>query len=178
MRLKAEQRRLYALLPAEARCFVRVCDDDGALWVSDLPRRMVDCERLKATLRKEGFEVRLDGDARLWYVDWTEERWREMVGELPCELPELPEKDMYHEAYALCRFWLLHPAPLAQEHLPVLRRVTKLTAQPMQKLLRSVRVLHEKAAVQWRSGQTAACDAGRILAAWLNEHAYGKEKEP
>ena len=73
MNLKSEQRRLYALLPQNARCFVRVCDDDSALWVSDLPRKREDCAEMLAKLQTEGFAVRLDEKARLWYIDWTKE---------------------------------------------------------------------------------------------------------
>lgn len=178
MNLKAEQHRLYGLLPADARCFVRVCDDDSALWVSDLPRRTTDCEGLADMLRAAGFKARLDEASRLWYVDWTEERWQEMLNGLPTECPLLPAQNCYHEAYALCRLWLLHPAGRTTENLPMIRRVLKLTADTQQKLLRSVRALHGEAAANLRTGKAPAYDAGRILAAWLNEHAYGKENEP
>lgn len=178
MNLKAEQRRLYALMPAEARCFVRVCDDDCALWVSDLPRKVSDCNVLAQRLRKEGFAVWVNESVRLWYIDWTAECWQSQLAELPQEIPALPLQDEYHEAYALCRLWMLHAAPVETEHLPALRRVTKLTSDHKSKMLRAVRSLHEETATRLRKGKTIPHAAGRVLAAWLYEHAYGKENEP
>ena len=177
MNLKAEQKRLYGLLPAHTRCFLRVCDDDSALWVSDLPRRYAACENLIIPLADAGFAVTYDEAAEMWYIDWTQEQWQKMLGDLPFKLPPFSEKEIYHEAYALCRIWLLHPASLSDHLLPIIRRVLKLTVQPQQKLLCAVRTLHEQAAAQLRSGYPVAYDAGRILAAWLNEHARGKENE-
>lgn len=178
MNLKAEQRRLYDLLQQEARCFARVCDDGGALWVSDLPRKKNDCEAMADKLCAAGFAVRLDAQAKLWYVDWTWERWQEMLADVPDACPALPEADAWHEAYALCRLWLTHPAPFMQEHLPAVRRVLKLTAEPPREMLHAIRSMHEEAAVQLRAGKSIAHAAGRILAAWLNKHVYGKENEP
>lgn len=175
MNLKAEQRRLYALLPSDAHCFVRVCGHDSALWVSDLPRKGVECAALPAALYQAGFEIRPDEAARLWYVDWTMERWQQLLKALPAECPALPAGEEYHEIYALCRLWLLHPAAFAPQQLPVLRRVVKLMAQPPAVLLRSVRALHEEAAVQLRQGKPVAHCAGALLAAWLAEHDGEKE---
>lgn len=177
MDLKAEQRRLYDLLPSQARCFVRICDDDSALWVSDLPRRYAACENLIVALADAGFAVTYDEVAGLWYIDWTQEQWQKTLGDLPCKLPPFPEMEAYHEAYALCRLWLLHPAPLSDRVLPTVRRVVKWTAQPPQKLLSAVRALHEQAAAQLRIGHPVAYDAGRILAAWLDESTRGKENK-
>ena len=178
MQLKSEQRRLYALMPKEVCCFVRVCDDHSALWVSDLPRKQKDCIALSEKLADEGFQMRVDEKTQLCYLDWTEERWNEMIAQLPEECPDVLPQEEYHEAYALCRLWMMHPAEQEEHHLPVLRRVVKLAAEPPDKLLRSVRNLHEEAAVQLRKGKTTACAAGRMLVAWLYEHAYGKETQP
>ena len=177
MQLKAEQRRFYQLLPAEARCFVRVCDGDAALWVSDLPRRMSDCDQSLPVLKEAGFLVTADATNGLWYIDWTMERWQAYLSSLPEWWPTLPENDQYHEAYALCRFWLLHPAPLSEQNLPMARRVVKLTAQPAAKMLSAVRLLHQKEAEQLRQGQPVAYPSGRILVNWLYEQACGKENQ-
>lgn len=175
MNLKSEQRRLYGLLPAGARCFVRICADDRAMWVSDLPRRMPECEALKAELQREGFAVCADDEARLWYVDWTKQRWMDILSALPETVPPLPTLEKDHGVYALCRLWLAHPAPLAEETMPALRRVCKLTADAPDQMRRAVRALHEEAAVQLRCGKPVAHAAGWVLAAWLLEHADGKE---
>ena len=176
MLLKTEQQKLYTLMPPDARCFVRVCDDDTALWVSDLPRRMPGCGVLKETLFQAGFAVQTDEQAMLWYVDWTAERWQEILAKLPQECPPLPQQEAQHELYALCRLWLLHPAPLAPEHMPALRRAVKLRADFPGKGQRDVRALHQEAARQLREGKTVAYAAGRVLAAWLQESR--KETKP
>ena len=175
MNLKSEQRRLYGLLPEHAHCFVRICADDRALWVSDLPRRMPECGALKAELEREGFNICADDEAQLWYVDWTKQRWIEILSELPVTLPPLPVQEKDHGVYALCRLCLLHPAPLAEETMPALRRVCKLTAETPDKMRRAIRALHEETALQLRRGKPVAHAAGRVLAAWLLEHADGKE---
>ncbi len=178
MKLKAEQQRLYALMPQESRCFVRVCDHDTALWVSDLPRRQADCTKTEKRLRQAGFTVRLDEESCLWYVDWTEEQWRAVLSGLPGELPALPDDEAYHEIYALCRLYLLHPSGLEAEHLPVLRKTIKITAMQPGKRLGAVRSLHEEAASRLREGKSIACAAGLVLAAWLREIENGKETKP
>ena len=178
MNLKSEQQRLYSLMPKETRCFVRMCDQDTALWVSDLPRRRDDCTQTAKMLAAEGFKVWLDEKSRLWYVDWTEERWQELLAELPNNFPLLPSDETYHEVYALCRLWLLHPSAWEDEHLPALRKTLKWTAAQPGQMLRGVRFLHEEAALQLREGKTIAHAAGRILAAWLNEMENEKETKP
>ena len=178
MKLKSEQTRLYESLPQDVRCFVRVCDDDSALWVSDLPRKQSSCYEMTGRLHEEGFRMWLDEKSKLCYMDWTMERWQEEISSLPQGCPRFPAQEEYHEAFALCRLWLMHPSELEEAHLPMLRRVVKLTAEPPVKLLRAVRGLHEAAAAQLREGKTVSYAAGRVLAAWIHEHAYGKETQP
>lgn len=178
MILKSEQQRLYALMPEASRCFVRVCDHDDALWVSDLPRRMDDCTETEKRLNAEGFSVRLDEKSRLWYVDWTEERWQALLAGWPRELPALPADEAYHEAYALCRLYLLHPSDWEDGHLPAMRKALKLTESRPDPMQRGMRSLYEETAVRLREGKTIAHAAGRILAAWLNAIETGKETKP
>lgn len=163
--LKHEQQRLFSLLPQDARCFVKLCDDDRALWVSDLPRRT---EKLP-DLRAQGYVCELDEQSRLWYIDWTDERRGEMLPPLSDELPALPCEQRHHELYALCRFWLLHPGEWNEETAPIIRRVLKLTAQSDEKLLRAIPALHGMAAEQWRQRRISAHPAGHILHEWLNQ---------
>lgn len=178
MILKSEQQRLYALMPEGSSCFVRVCDHDAALWVSDLPRRMDDCTETEKRLNQEGFPVRMDEKSRLWYIDWTEERWQTVIDGLPKELPALPADEACHEVYALCRMYLLHPSEWNEEHLPTLRRTLKLTESQPGAMQRGIRALHEEAAIRLREKKTIAHAAGRLLAAWLKETANGKETKP
>ncbi len=177
MKLKAEQRRLYAFLGAQARCFVRVCDDDAALWVSDFPRKSDHTLEMLEQLQMAGFSIRTDDQARLCYIDWTEERWREVMETLPRETPVFPADDKWHETYALCRLLLAHPAPLTADHLPYVRRVMKLAAETPEKLFKASRMLREEAAAQLREGKTIANAAGWVLAAWLNEQSDRKETQ-
>lgn len=167
--LKTEQKRLYESLPNDVHCFVRVCDTDRALWVSDLPRRMADAAQLSEELRAKGFVCCVDEPVRLWYIDWTEERWEEMLSDFPNSLPEFPKEERYHAAYALCRLWMLHPAARSAAALPLIRRVLKLVCEPENKVLSAIGALHAQAAADLRSGGPSAFDAGRILAGWLDE---------
>ena len=171
MNLKAEQQRLYKLLSKENRCFVRICDGDNALWVSDLPRKTADLSSLEPLLCDNGFVCRLDEKARLWYVDWTESQWAKNLACLPRAIPAFPESERYHAAYALCRLWLAHPSPPTQNTMPAVRRVLKLTMQPEEKLFKSIQALHEEAAIQLRADLPVAHAAGWILAKWLNERS-------
>ena len=176
MNLKSEQRRLYDLLPVEARCFVRICDNDSALWVSDLPRKYEASEKLLPVLNEAGFSVWQDEQSRLWYLDWTQERWIELLKTLPQSMPALPEREEYHEAYALCRLLIAHPAVLQKSHMPMLRRFIKLTAEKPAKLLQAVRGLYEENAVCLRNGTGVSYSAGCVLAAWLGEQMNDREE--
>jgi len=178
MNLKTEQQRLYALMPVDVRCFVRVSDKDNALWISDLPRRLADCTEVQNRLKQEGFTAWLDTETMLWYLDWTREYWQEKIAGLSPELPSLPVKEEYHEAYALCRLYLLHPSELETEHLPAVRKAIKLTAMQPGQRLRAVHLLHEEAANRLREGKSIAHAAGLVLAAWLNESVNRKETQP
>lgn len=170
--LKAKQQQLYELLEKEKRCFVRICDSDDALWVTDLPRKTEKLSDVEKQLLLSGFCCRLDTASRLWYVDPTEAQWEELLKRYPDKIPSMPEDERYHAAYALCRLYLLHPAPLSVCALPAVRRMLKLTMQPEEKLLQKLAVLHGEAAVQLRMGQPVAHAAGRILAGWLNERSH------
>lgn len=172
MHLPAEQRRLHDLMPA--RCFVRVCRTDDALWVSDLPRRFSQWRDTVRTLETAGFRCRLRREDGLLSVDLSEGAWLCAVQSLPDSLPVLPAREALHPVYALCRVWMLHPCAWADEPLPVLRRVTKLTSGSEDALLRAVPKLHQEAAQSLREGGPCAYGAGRWLACWLAE----KEETP
>ena len=175
MNPRAEQQRLFDLLSQQGQCFVRLCGDDSALWVSDLPRR-ANCDGLVEKLRNEGFEVRIaDG---LLYADWTEKNRQKYLSALPTELPALPLRPELHEAYALCRLLLLHPSEEKNRHMPMLRQMVKLTLRQPSDLFRAVRRMHEETAVSIRNGHAAASDAGRVLADWLQHYADEREEQP
>lgn len=167
MQIKAEQQRLYEALPEG--CFLRVCKNDRALWISDWPRREQNPSETLDRLGKMGFNAWLEGG--LCLLDWTQERWQEQLLPLEQKLPPFPAQERLHEAYALCRFWLLHPQAFSADMLPVLRRVVKLTQGPEELLLRAVRLLHAQAAEDWRQKGFCAHAAGLVLAAWLRERS-------
>lgn len=169
MNLKAEQQRLFSLMPESARCFVKLCGDDRALWVSDLPRRTDELPMLEAA----GYECHLDEKSRLWYIDWTQDRREAMMANLPRQAPAFPQDERCHDAYALCRLWLRHPGEWNDDTAPIIRRVLKLTAQKDEKLLAAIPALTGAAAEQLRLGKVSAYPAGQILCEWLNRR---KEK--
>lgn len=176
MKLKAEQQALYEALSAmQARCFVHICDGDDALWVSDLPRRYQSpLQDVESTLAQKGFTCRLDEKSRLWHIDFSMKRWHETLFEYPSELPPFPVQERYHAAYALCRLWMLHPAPWTEGQLPVIRHVIKLTEQGEAKLLKEIPALHEQAACDLRQGTPMVYAAGCILSGWLMERREEK----
>ena len=60
--LAGAQRAVYEALraAADAPCFVRLCMDHGALWVSDLPRRTERLTPATAALDALGISCRTD----------------------------------------------------------------------------------------------------------------------
>lgn len=174
MNFKADQQRLYGLLNEQTRCFVRVCDGRNALWVSDFPRRCAETAAAEEKLKQAGFSVQKDGG--LWYIDWTEESWQQTLDSMPDGEPLFPQAQKLHAVYALCRLLLAHPSQRQEEHMPALRAAVKLAAGQTVSIAKTVRELHEEAAVQLRRGRTVAYHAGRILAAWLQTLENGKEK--
>lgn len=167
MKAKAEQQRLYGLLPQGA--FLRICRDDRAMWISNWPAKTADVQEILFRLNEMGFAAEVDGG--LCRMDWSEEAWQQLLKTFDATLPPLPVKEKYHQAYALCRFWLLHPQPFAEEVLPVLRKVIKLAEGPEEQLLAAVKPLHEQAAMNWRETGFCAHAAGLVLAAWLKERS-------
>ncbi len=157
--LKTEQEQLYQLFcQRNARCFLRVDQSDEALWVTDLPRRSQEKDAWRETLKQHGVRC-MEDPAGLWHLDWTEAEWERRMALLPTEMPKLPDEENEHDAYALCRFGLLHPAPADRESRFFLRKVLKGKSD--------LRTLHETAAEALRAGQPIAYDAARVLAATL-----------
>lgn len=167
MKAKAEQQRLYELLPEGS--FLRICRDDRAMWVSNWPVKTNDIPAIMTRLNEDGFVANVDGG--LCYLDWPEEAWQQLLAEQSGKLPPFPSLEKYHHAYALCRFWLLHPQPFAEEMLPMLRRVIKLAQGPEEQMLAAVKTLYEQAAQNWRETGFCAHAAGFVLAAWLKERS-------
>ena len=128
--LAGAQRAVYEALRAAADtpCFVRLCMDHGALWVSDLPRRTERLTPATAALDALGISCRTDPATVLWRLDWTAEGWRERLDRLPDRPPALPRDEALHPAYALCRLLLLHPAPVERQPMVQVREVAKLAA--------------------------------------------------
>ena len=79
--LAAAQRAVYEALreATDASCFVRLCMDHGALWVSDLPRRTDRLAPALAALETLGVKNEPDPETGLWRLDWTAESWRERL---------------------------------------------------------------------------------------------------
>lgn len=169
--LAAAQAALFEGLNASGgSCFVRVCRDDGALWVSDAPRLGMALSPFKARLEEQGVAVLPDALNGLWRLDWTLEMWQRRLEPLPHTPPPLPVDADLHPAYALCRLMLTHPSPLERQPMAMVRRVAKLTAKE-EALKRCVPALHGLCAQRLRKGEPLPSAAGAILAAWLAEKA-------
>ena len=160
--LAAAQRAVYEALrsAADAPCFVRLCLDHGALWVSDLPRRTGRLVSAMAVLDALGVRYETDPATGLWRLDWTAESWRDRLDRLPACLPALPREEALHPAYALCRLLLLHPAPLESQPMAQVREVVKLAAGAPGPLLSAVPALAGESArrLRWASPWPKAAD--------------------
>ena len=167
--LAAAQRAVYEALrsAADAPCFVRLCMDHSALWVSDLPRRTDRLAPALSALVALGIRCDTDPTTGLWRLDWTAEGWRERLERLPDCLPALPRDEALHPAYALCRLLLLHPAPVERQPMAQVREMAKLAAGAPGPLLAAVPALTGEAARCLRMGLPLAEGAGRVLADWI-----------
>lgn len=167
--LAGAQRAIYETIrgAAGAPCFVRLCMDHSALWVSDLPRRTDRLAPALSALVALGIRCDTDPATGLWRLDWTAEGWRERLERLPDCLPALPRDEALHPAYALCRLLLLHPAPVERQPMAQVREVVKLAAGAPGPLLAAVPALTGEAARCLRMGLPLAEGAGRVLADWI-----------
>lgn len=164
--LRAAQGEAYAALGG-APCFLRRDAADGALFVSDLPRKAdaPAVEAAQAALERCGFASWTEGG--LLRVDATLARYEALLAALPDAPPSLPDDDALHPAYALCRLWLSRPAaPLAEQPLEPLRCVLK-RLESRAELLRQVPRLHGESAALLRRHAPLSYAAGRVLAEWL-----------
>lgn len=167
--LAGAQRAIYETIrgAAGAPCFVRLCMDHGALWVSDLPRRTDRLAPALSALVALGIRCDTDPTTGLWRLDWTVEGWRERLDRLPDRPPALPRDEALHPAYALCRLLLLHPAPVERQPMAQVREMAKLAAGAPGPLLAAVPALTGEAARCLRMGLPLAEGAGRVLADWI-----------
>lgn len=95
--LSVWRQRARALLPGE--CFLRRDQQLRALFVTDFPRRNVDCaEKAKALLQENGFTV--TESKGMWQLDLNPDAQAQWIATLP--QPEIPE-DFPLEIASLCR---------------------------------------------------------------------------
>ena len=162
------QEQAFRLLRESGKpCFLRISKTEDCLWVTDLPRRtdfLADVERSLADL---GLCCRLDPASRLWHIDLTPATYAAWSSHLPTPPPPFPADESLHEAYALCRLLLAHPAPLADQPLSHIRAILKWLAFPAHCPFPSA--LHGHCAVLLRQGQPLPYLGGQLLAAWLQQ---------
>lgn len=166
---RAAQSAVYQALLAQARrpCFLRLCDQPSALWVTDFPRGNADTAPARAAL--EALDCTCTESRGLWYIDWTTERWRRELERLPDTLPPFPAEGALHLAYALCRLWLAHPSEWNDQPMEAIRRIWQLTQKPRTVLLKAIPALLGESALRLREHQPLPSYGARILAQWLME---------
>lgn len=166
---KAAQSAVYQALQAHAKrpCFLRLCDQPSALWVTDFPRGNADAAPARDAL--DALDCICTESRGLWYIDWKRERWRRELERLPDPLPAFPAEEALHPAYALCRLWLAHPAQWEDQPMDMLRRTWQLTQKPRSVLLKAVPSLLGESALRLREHQLLPSYGARILAQWLTE---------
>lgn len=152
---------------AERPCFLRLCDQPCALWVTDFPRGNKDTSQARDALNE--LDCTCTESRGLWYIDWKRERWRREVEHLPDALPPFPADEPLHPAYALCRLWLAHPAPWEDQPMDMLRRTWQLAQKPQSILLKAIPALLGESALRLREHQPLPSYGAHILAQWLME---------
>lgn len=166
---KAAQSAVYQALQAHAKrpCFLRLCDQPCALWVTDFPRGNADAAPARAAL--EALDCTCTESRGLWYIDWKRERWRQELEQLPDTLPPFPAEEALHPAYALCRLWLAHPFEWNDQPMEAIRRIWQLPQKPRSVVLKALPALHMESAMRLRKHQPLPFYGARILAQWLME---------
>lgn len=153
---------------SEHHFFVRIASQNDCLWVCDLPRFTQNTEQMEKMLLLHGMVCLLDSDTKLWHIDWTAVQYQRILGDLPSALPNLPQNEELHPAYALCRL-LLYAKQVDNQPLPIVRNVWKLSEERPSVLLRAIPRLHAQCAQLQRLHKPLPYSAGRILATWLYE---------
>lgn len=124
--LATRQKQLWALLCSfsDKPPMLRLSRTDDCLWICDLPRRMEAWGAVAEKLKAEGFTVWLNEQDRLWRIDLplTDRLFRSDPAPVP-----LPGKADLHMLYSLYRLLLAHPAKEAEQPMPLVRALLKLT---------------------------------------------------
>ena len=139
----------------DGACMLRVCRDDGCLFVTDYPARFPEtAEEKKTALEEAGFDVLASG--RLWRIDPGRAAWDDFIDSMPRE--ELPDPaDVPLPLYSLARRLTVKAVPAASQPLVPLRiflkaadtgdadRLTRLFPPLLSALLREKKPLPEAA---------------------------------
>lgn len=164
--LRAAQQAVYQMISSiHPRAFVRLCKEDCALWVSDLPRH---CSEMQL-IRNADFHSWVDTERNLLYLDWSEETWKRQINMLPETLPLFPQNEKLHDAYALCSLLMAHPGQYSQTELPFLRKMLKTIFASPHKMAQCCNEMREETASMLRKGDKTPYSVGRLLASWLKE---------
>lgn len=162
------QEQAFRLLRESGQpCFLRISKTDDCLWVTDLPRRIESLADVEQSLADLGLCCRLDPASRLWHIDLATERYASLASLLPTNPPPFPADESLHEAYALCRLLLSHPAELATQPLEPVRAILKWLTFP--ELCPFPASLSGQCAALLRLGQPLPHLGGQLLAAWLTQ---------
>ena len=162
------QEQAFRLLRESGQaCFLRISKTEDCLWVTDLPRRTDSLADVEHSLAELGLRCTLDPSSRLWHIDLTPAMYAAWSSHLPTTPPPFPADELLHEAYALCRLLLAHPAPLADQPLSPIRSILKWLAFPSHCPFPSA--LHGQCAALLRQGQPLPHLGGQLLAARLTQ---------
>lgn len=164
--LESWRREIAALLP---KGFLRRGLEDGALFVSDYPRRCAEAKSVTERLKNAGFEVLVENG--LAFLDGSREKYRALMEALPSSFAVQPREEtlrLYALAQRLCRA----QTPPDLQPLPLIGLTLKyLDAEDPEGLLRRLPPL--LAAAQ-RSHQPLPEAAGRLILHYLSERETQK----
>jgi len=166
------QKELAALLGDG--CFLRRAKDDGALFVTDAPRRFAPekLSAVEAALKARGFCCSLTPRA-LWRVDLAQARYVNLFTAYRyAEPPPFPADERLMRVYALARLLAAHPAPWEEQPPELLRALLKRCGRPAELLQIAPRVL-ETCARSLREHRPLPSAAAGMLYQWLTETGKG-----
>ena len=163
------QQEVYTILTncaQEHHFFLKRNNDERALFISDYPRRAKAIAKAENLLRSHGY-VLTQQNADLWHIDMTVTKYARCM---PVEQElRFPICEKWHEAYALCRFLLLHAQEDREETLPLVRSMMKTMMVGEKEVLQHVSQWHERAVYLQRTKQPLSRFAFLLLTHYIQE---------
>ena len=164
--LTASKTELKELLADKA--FIRISDDDAALFISDAPRRL-EAEHLEKVIQQLSLReyVAWATPEQMLLIDWSISRWGSWQQKTQtCSLPPFPTSVEVYPIYSLARLLAAHPTPLEHQPLALVRKILKAQSQKVDLISFSNKQI-ETCAYRLRRKETLQAAALSCVCDWL-----------